>query len=60
MLTAAALATFNWYMMQRPPPPPRALGPWHHARIHEDDCKCERCGCYRVNGWHGVELVCDE
>lgn len=49
-LSAAALAHYNWLMMQRPAPPPRVPAPWSSARVHDDSCRCERCRDLEVNG----------
>lgn len=41
----------NIEMMKRPPAPPRVLGPWHSASVHENNCRCERCKTLNVNGY---------
>ncbi len=41
----------NIEIMKRPPPAPRVLGPWDSSRSHEDNCRCERCKHFNVNGY---------
>lgn len=50
MISPAALAHYNFLMMQRPAPEPRTPAPWSAARVHEDSCRCERCQHLAVNG----------
>lgn len=41
----------NIKMMKRPPAQPRVLGPWNSANVHENNCRCERCGHLNVNSY---------
>lgn len=55
MISPAALAHYNWLMMQRPPVPPRVVGPWHSSSVHENYCACERCRHLQVNAFAEVK-----